>query len=147
MTAQIEVVYFAHSMRDYNSLVADHAKACIRKHFPTAILFDPEDIDWQALEREHGRERTYEIVIARSDRVVVLEHLGHIGRGIHDEVRNALHDGKPVYVLRDGELTYVAGLTVVDREDWTIRYARVLTEKLETGTVTELQSGWANGCN
>jgi len=121
-----EIIYFAHSMRDYGTKQAKDARETIQRLIPTAWIYDPEDLNWQGLQLRLGSyEAVYDYVIARSDRVVALEHAEHIGRGVFDEIKRALNRPIPVGVLRRGVIHSVNGIQIVDPDDWKVRYGRI----------------------
>jgi len=123
-----EVVYFAHSMRDYGTPVAVEAKRDITRLLPDTEILDPEELDWNGLTRQLGScEAVYDHVVARSHRIAVLEHAQHIGRGVFEEASRGLRSRKPVHVLRDHQLVPVERVAVVDKNDWKVRYGRIVT--------------------
>jgi hypothetical protein len=125
------VVYYAHSMQIYGTPEAAKAKAAISLLIPDGRIFDPETLDWKRLAKEHGQAKVFESVILQSDRVVVYEHQGHIGRGVAEEIWRAQNHKRPLHVLRglDTEpvLIPIKSWTRAPGNDWKIRYGYILT--------------------
>lgn len=122
-----EIIYFAHSMRDYGTQRAREAREAIERLFPLAWVYDPEEIHWNYLQTKLGScEAVYDYVVSRSSRVIVLEHQNHVGRGAFEEVSLALSKPIPVGVLREGKIKEVKEVALVDPNDWKIRYGRII---------------------
>src|SRR5262245_48928399 len=76
------IVYFAHSMRDYDTAHAAEARAVILAARPGCRLLDPSTFGdtWMRLVEELGRGCTdshrpvYELVVGLVDEVIALEH-------------------------------------------------------------------------
>jgi L-asparaginase/Glu-tRNA(Gln) amidotransferase subunit D len=81
----------------------------------------------------------YLAAVSDSDLVVISEYAGHVGKGVAEEVAQAVRNGIPAVVLRPappgtapaGEfgwhVTPVGGVVVEDRNDWKVRYALLAT--------------------
>lgn len=118
-------VYFAHSMEIYGTREAMNAERAIRRLIPGCHILNPEDFDWEHLVKDFGSEGAFQHVVFVCDRVVALEYLGYVGRGVYCEVRAALKLGRPVHVLRDGRLKLVKRVKRTAGE-WKVKYGRLL---------------------
>jgi hypothetical protein len=112
-------VYYAHSMRIYNT---DQEKLFFNKiasFFPKRKILNPNGAITDM-------KQAYRL-INQADLVVATEYQGHIGKGVYDEMCYALSQKKLVHVLRNGCLFRVYSehqIEVLDI-DWQIHYARV----------------------
>lgn len=114
-------VYYSHSKKTYGTAV----EAVARKGLEGAlgeVLCPNRDIG------EKGALQPYLDAIDYCDAVVCTEYMGHIGRGVYDEVCHALMKRKDVFVLRKGELIAVVGAKIVDPNDWAVRYGKLITK-------------------
>lgn len=132
-------IYFAHSMREYATARAGVALQEIARLWPGARVLDPEALSWSWLERALGGcEAVYRWAVEHTAWLVVLEHQGHVGRGVYTEVSLALEADKPVWALRrqhdrTWERCRVEGVELIDRRDWKVRYGRLVTESRGLG--------------
>jgi hypothetical protein len=127
-------IYFAHSMRDYRSRKAERALQQIREGFPNSVVHNPEDFAgaFTTLGNSIGLPKTYLTVLdwllRDSGGVVVLEHKGSIGRGVFEEVQNAIEVfDYPVWVLRRGQFIRVTGVRLHNGDDWRTHYGKLTT--------------------
>lgn len=123
------IIYFAHSMRDYGTAREAEAEALIRQARPGCRLANPKTWGplWKRLERELDVESVYVLVLSIVDEVVALEHEGHVGRGVYHELFFAGKRGLPRSVVRGGSLVDVHAINIVDRNDYRVRFGRVVT--------------------
>lgn len=126
-----ERVYFAHSIRDYGSVLAAQARAAIDDRWPAAELADPEKMDLVGIVgQEGGWDQAYRRIIheecGKGGAVVVLEHMEHVGRGVFTAVTYALEATIPVWVYRAGRFQRVREAIISNAHDWKVAYGRLL---------------------
>lgn len=121
-------VYFAHSMLIYGTGESLRAVRYIKKLIPGCRILNPEDLTWSELESRYGKAGAFWAVVKACDAVVVLEHKGHIGRGVYCEARAAMRQKKPLFVLRKLHLIPVKSVKIKN-PNWTaFDYAKVKTK-------------------
>ena len=112
-------IYYAHSLRTYNTAQEQLELKQIAELFPSREIINPNGVVNEIKE-------AYQL-IDKSSGVVASEYQRHIGKGVHDEISHALGKKKLVVVLRDGHLFRVYSehqIEVVDA-DWAVHYAKV----------------------
>jgi hypothetical protein len=116
----LERVYFAHSMLSYNTEKERRELGFIKARFPNTICPN----------RDIGRAQrgmpAYLNIVAWADRVVVTDYEGYVGRGVHDEVKHALHLGIPVIYLHDSMFIQVKDVRINDPRDYRYGYAELV---------------------
>jgi hypothetical protein len=123
------MVYYAHSLRKYNTIEEKIELEVIKRRFRK--VYNPNNHKiLQVVNRLSGYEamQVYlNIVRAKYIKALVFsEHLGHIGRGVYLEILEAQEFGKPVYILRGRAIyPYTSQPRVVNSTDWKIKYAVV----------------------
>jgi len=134
-------IYFAHSKLDYRSAQATAARSLIVRLRPNAIVVDPSAVETTftaeldaryvagATTTRAAHDAIYRARIAAVDEVIVLERENHIGRGVYREVHFALKRGLPCWVVRDGDLLPVTSVKLVDGDDWTYYFGRVVVKR------------------
>lgn len=128
-----ERVYFSHSARDFGSARATEARVAIGERWPNAELLDPEVMDLQGVSaRLGGWDQAYHHVVrqrcGKEGALAVLEHMEHVGRGVHAEVTCALEGNIPVWVYRSGRFQRVREAIVTNQHDWRVTYGRLLVD-------------------
>ena len=115
----MKTVYYAHSMRIYNTEQERLELTQIAELLPSRRIINPNGAIASIQE-------AYQL-INQSSGVVVTEYQGHIGRGVYDEICYALSQKKCVAMLRNGRLfrVYSEHPIEVSDIDWQIHYARV----------------------
>jgi len=118
-------------MQIYGKPEALLARQAIEQLIPEGAILDPELIPWKEWAAKSGNAAVYAGVIKASTRIVVYEHLQHIGRGVAEEVKIGLCLNRPIHVLRNLEtsptLIPVKSWGIANRGDWKICYARLFT--------------------
>lgn len=122
----------------WEKLVSETAERLRVKHLESL----PSPVDAEYLKRvdrlgrfrEKANALVYENMIVKCDRLVVLEYLNHMGKGVTEEVWRALNHKKPVDVLRwvDGiaKLLPVSNWSIANKGDWKIKYASLTLAKM-----------------
>lgn len=87
-------------MKIYGTEEAKIASRAISRLIPGCKILDPERIPWKELQKQYGYDKVAEMAVRQADRIVVYEYMGHIGRGVSDEIDRAVRLKKPVHVLR-----------------------------------------------
>ena len=112
-------IYYAHSLRIYNTSKEQLELKQIAELFPSFKVINPNG-------RLSEIKEAFSL-IDKSDGVVASEYQRHIGKGVYDEICYALSKRKIVVLLRDGRLFRVYSkhqIEVLDI-DWQVHYARV----------------------
>ena len=111
-------VYYAHSMKIYDT---DREKDELKliKSLYSNVVNPNGDIKWR------GTMEDYFEAVRESDIVVCSEYKGHVGKGVHDEIKEAqLHD-IPVFVIRRGKFYPVKEISIDNAGDWGVNYGRI----------------------
>ena len=118
-------VYWAHSKKIYNTPEEAVILAILEKCF-TTVVCPNRDIG------EKGGIKPYLDAIAACDAVIVSEYQNHIGRGAFDEITFAIREkDMDVYALRNWEFVGVIAAKIVDPNDWSVNYGRLVTNVRE----------------
>ena len=123
------MIYYAHSMKIYDSSREDKEFKFIKDHFKDNNVVNPNgDIPWK------GSMKPYFDAVEASDVVVFSEYQGYVGRGVYEEAIKALEHGIPLRCIRkdeNGELIVVNinDFSTGNSGDWAIRYAKAQEEK------------------
>lgn len=128
-------IYFAHSLRDYRGFESKRVLQWLATWYPDAQVHNPEDFEGQFKSRARKLQSWHQAYLSilqerlgERGGVVALEHHGHIGKGVFNEISIAMDLMKrPAWVYREGGLHVVRSLQVVDTDDWAIRYGRIVT--------------------
>lgn len=117
-------VYFAHSMKDYGTKAERDCRSDLEKRWrvmcPNRDLWPMRSFDGS------DAMQVCLTMVTWCDFVVVMEHQGHVGKGVHTEIESALKQKKRVLVWRDGNTYIVTGMQIVDRNDWKVKYAKLI---------------------
>ena len=117
----MKTVYYAHSMRIYNTEQERLELNQIAELLPSRRIVNPNGAIYSIQEAYR--------LIDKSSGVVATEYQGHIGKGVYDEICYALSQKKLVYVLRNGRLFRVYSehqIEVVDI-NWQVHSKRRLS--------------------
>lgn len=126
-----ERVYFATSKRGQPASLLRRCVQVLSASFPGAQIAESNNLNWNALVREHGDQTAAFIdVVNGHDHVVVLEDEGFLGRGLYDTLKFAAELGKFRWVIRpvgDNQFKiFAVKLAVVhDEKDWHRRYGKI----------------------
>lgn len=114
-------VYYAHSMRIYNS-----QRERQEVHFLRLRLHQVTNPN--GLLSRYGWKDEARKLIFHCDAIMVSEYREHIGKGVYTEIHFASAMHKPVFVLRDRELVPITldNVEIVDPYDWKVRYAKIV---------------------
>lgn len=99
-------VYFAHSIKEYNTNVEKGCIIVIQKHFPGCEIVNPKDLCFDDFSE-------YLRIVEQCDILVYKRWNGYITAGVAKEIEHALKCGKEVYEIRGLELVKV---TKLDKE-------------------------------
>lgn len=112
-------IYFAHSLRDYNTPKETSDEATIKRFFQRGTV-NPngklEQRNWQA---------KAQALIQPCKAVVFTEWQGYIGKGVSFEIEFALEIGLPVYLLRGGQFYRITVENLQPPSDNWVFYRRV----------------------
>ena len=112
-------IYYAHSMRRYNTDQEKSELKQIASLFPKRKILNPNGAIY-SIQEAYG-------LIDKSAGVVATEYQNHVGKGVYDEICYALSKRKLVVMLRNERLFRVYSphqIEVVDI-DWQVHYAKV----------------------
>jgi len=132
-------LYFAHSLRDYNTPRSRQALVQIARLCPHSTIHNPEDFDgeFKRVADRIGWVPAYKQILTErvlDGGVVVLEHQDHIGRGVYEEVRISLTELKiPAWVLRAGVLVPVESVELAEADDWRVHYGKIVVRGVRDG--------------
>lgn len=114
-----QTAYFAHSKRDYGTDKERHALAFLKENH--RVFCPHHNLG------ETGSIAHYLNVVTWCDCMIVMEHKGHIGKGVFQEVNHAISQNKLVWVLRGKSLIPIKCIEIVDETDWCVRYGKITT--------------------
>lgn len=119
------VIYFAHSMQVYGKERTKTVEEDIARQTGCKVL-NPESLDWGKLVKDSGSfSNAYRDIVQSCTEVVALEHEGHIGRGVYEELSYAFQLGRRVRVYREGQLVGVKHIHLADTSDWRVRFGSI----------------------
>lgn len=114
--------YYAHSMHIYNSPREKKELAYLRRRFN--VLCPNNDIGHITPFSKYLR------ISAWADVVVVSEYKGYVGRGVYEEVEQALKLKQTVYCIRENDtgliLLPVKQVEIHNSGDWKRNYGRII---------------------
>lgn len=114
------IAYYAHSIKIYDKPEEKEELDFISKLYR---VINPA-INYS------GMEQCFRL-IDNCDVVIFSEYKEHIGRGVHSEVKYALSNNKPVFLLRR-KILYECkdGMCrIINPDDWKVMFARVILPK------------------
>jgi len=122
-------LYYAHSMRIYNTIREKDEYLFIKQTFSKYSIFCPNtnspDI-WKSMSGKQIMQECFKQV-KKSKVIVASEYNSRIGKGVFEELLLALKLGKQVLVLRENKLIPIIDVAIVDSYDWAIRYGKIIT--------------------
>ena len=80
------------------------------------------DIKWS------GSMTPYLKAVKDSEAVYCSEYKDHIGHGVFVEVETALKHNIPVFVIRGDKTKKVVSVKTINRDDWKVKYGKIVTE-------------------
>jgi hypothetical protein len=121
-------LYYAHSMRIYNSLREAEETKLIKEHFNKYQFFCPNKNRPKSWINNSGSKIMLDCLqlVRQSKLVVASEYKNQVGKGVFAEVSEALSNNIPCYVLRDGVFIPIQYIEVEDADDWAVRYGRLI---------------------
>jgi len=126
-TNSMKKVYFAHSIKDYNTKKEAATLRRLRAHKDWKVICPNTDLG-----ELPGGMRAYLEVVAQCDLVIAMEHKGFVGRRVFCEIYRAFCANKPAFVLRKGKLFEVVTLKENDPNDWETYYGKLITDGIAT---------------
>lgn len=124
-------VYFCYSKQAYDVGLLDEARETLKSSYPDGTeIVDSSTLDWKGLVKQHGsQEVAYVEVVADHDEIVVLEHHGYVGKGLHSQLTYAQELQRPAFVLRKIgnylRLMSVKRVSINDASNWKWKYGIV----------------------
>jgi len=119
------MIYYAHSKKIYNTPREKKELAYLKKKYrnKSTIVCPNKDMG------ELGNIEPYLKKVRECHTVVCSEYKKHVGRGVFEEISEALNKGKDVFVLRKGLLGFklkrVNNVVWADINDWKVYYGKV----------------------
>ena len=114
------IIYYAHSKKIYNTKREEEERNKILQKFPKAELICPN--------RDVGEKFSlvpYLKIVRDCNIVVCSEFDGFVGKGVYWEILTAMDNNKPVFnVTKD--FKKVTDIIIVDKNDWTVKYGKVV---------------------
>lgn len=117
-------IYYAHSMRIYNTDTEKHELKLIAKYFPSMKIFNPNQnkVQFAINPMATCLKKINDLSIAS---VVFSPFLEWVGRGVYEEVLEAERIGKPIYLIDNDEIIPFKGYLRLYALDWGVRYAKI----------------------
>ena len=120
------MIYFAHSMRIYNTKLETKLLKFISKKFGRKNVCCPNN-DMGEL----GRIEPYLKKILTCTKVVVHQYKNYLGKGACEEVKTALNNNIPVVLIivtvtNRCKLKKVKAIKVIDKYDWKVKYGQII---------------------
>lgn len=123
-----KLVYFAHSMLDYNTKREAEVRSLLESYLDKDIQLVCPNRDLKKLGRDMNLFLEF---VKRCSLVIVMENLfGFVGHGVYSEVEVALSFNISVYVWRKNLLFNVYGIAVKDENDWRAKYGQLVVGDL-----------------
>lgn len=102
------MIYYAHSIWKYDTEVEKYELGLIRKMFPNSQIINPNgDISHDSFD-ETDIMRDCLDVVSKCDSLVFSSVNGVIGKGVYDEIQQAIVEKKLVYYLNEHDLKLIA---------------------------------------
>ena len=111
-------IYFAHSIKQYNTFFEKKCLKLIRERFPHGEIINPATLYLGYMEE-------FLSVVEQCDIIVFTRWHGYITSGVAKEVEHALRLNKKVYEIRKGEMIEIKRMPsekVLDYEDTILAY-------------------------
>ena len=87
-------IYYAHAMKEYDTLKERSERAFLEKMF--TVVCPNRDVKNQS----HENIEEFLELAAKTDAIVASPHKGYIGSGVYAECQHMLKLNKPVYILK-----------------------------------------------
>lgn len=122
------MIYFAHSKKIYGTdaeeALRDLIENTLGKRFK--VICPNRDLIYDG----RGME-LYLAQVRKSKLVICSEYRGFVGKGVYEEVKEAIKNNIPVYALRGLSFIYVKDVEINDVDDWGVEYGKLITENLK----------------
>lgn len=115
-------IYAAHAIEDYNSMREKQYLRAIKKKWPKHEIINPNGL----YKNTGDFLQNYKREIKKCDILIVLERGGYIPRGEYRECIYARDNMIPIYVFRKGIFLLVKSVVIVNEDDWSGAYAKVI---------------------
>ena len=118
------ILYYAHSIKKYDTAKEKSELATIRKIFPKAIIYNPNNS--RIKNSSSPMEECYRIIKRKSTVGVIFStYLNHIGRGVYEEIQLALRLNKFIGMIKNIKIIPFTKMVcqIKDETDWAVRYA------------------------
>lgn len=96
-------IYFAHSIKEYNTAIERGCISIIKQHFPGCEIINPKDLYFDDFSE-------YLRVVEQCDILVYKRWNGYITAGVAKEIEHALSCDIPVYEIKGPKLIKVTKL-------------------------------------
>ena len=112
-------IYYAHSKQIYNTERERKELSFIRSSFPLIPILNPsKNMDQFGLNLKQ---------IAESWAIVCSRYENHVGKGVYEEIKEAIRLKKPVFcIIQPNKLVRVRSLQLVDPNHWKTYYGKLL---------------------
>ena len=144
-----KTLYYAHSMKVYNTRKETKELKLIKNSFPGYKLINPADYDkkWEGLSGKEIMEECFEI-IRKADIIVFsaieVDRSLYVGRGVFEEIDLAEDLKKEIYFINKSQLTRDYELSFWDENDWVLKYG--LVEPLNHIYIVDTETTGLDGC-
>ena len=119
----MKILYYVHSKRTYGTRKEKRELRLIKKQFPGYHIVNPATATWIGMHENDIMEESKSIV-RQAAVIVASEYANHIGRGVFEELSEKTKAKK--FLLRDKKFIENFSLTIVDRDDWGVKYGKIL---------------------
>ena len=119
----MKILYYAHSRKTYGTRKEKRELRLIKKQFPDYYIVNPATVNWISM-YEEGIMDECKSIVRQAAVVVASEYANHIGRGVFEELSEKTKAKK--LLLRNKEFIENFSLKIVDRDDWRIKYGKIL---------------------
>jgi len=119
-------IYFAHSIKQYNTFFEKKCIELIKQKFPTGKIINPKDLYLGYMEE-------FLSVVEKCDIVVFTRWYGYVTAGVAKEIDHALRLNKKVYEIRKGKMIEIKRIPtekVLDYDDTILAYRDPMFLKL-----------------
>jgi len=129
MTWFKQQLYYAHSMRIYNSKREAEETKLIKEHFSKYKFFCPNKSRPKSWANSSGSKIMKGCLqfVRKSKIVVASEYQNHVGKGVFAEVSEAISNGISCYVIRNNVFVPVQYIEIVNADDWAVKYGKIIT--------------------
>ena len=123
------VLYYSHSKRKYNTPREQKEISLILKHFPKAVVYNPNN--WGIRNSNSPMDRCLQIIeFEITAGVIFSTYLDCVGRGVYKEIQKALEINKFVGMIKKNSIIPFTKMYLkVINIDWAIKYAIIKSER------------------